>query len=86
MELSEFLQFPDDWLTAGHETADTLLARFTGYEAYGVQSLRGDLARFMFLLGASAEQDSSHTPASQAPLASRTCRHRCSRKRIPLTT
>ena len=33
------------------------LTRFVGCEAYGAESLRGDLARFTFLLGGSDGED-----------------------------
>ena len=44
-------QLPDDWLATGHEQIGTSLARFIGIDGYGVETLRDDLARFMFLLG-----------------------------------
>ncbi len=53
VELAELLQFLDDWLATGHAPLNESLARFVGCEAYGVGSLRDDLARFTFLLGGS---------------------------------
>ena len=53
VELGQLLQFLDDWLSAGHGPVSESLTRFVGCEAYGAESLRGDLARFMFLLGES---------------------------------
>jgi len=51
MELGQLLQFLDDWLWTSHEQLSTSLARFIGIDGYGVETLRDDLARFMFLLG-----------------------------------
>jgi hypothetical protein len=53
MELGQLLQFLDDWLAAGHGPVSESLTRFVGCESYDLESLRGDLARFMFLLGES---------------------------------
>jgi hypothetical protein len=50
-ELGQLLQLLDDWLATGHEQIGTSLARFIGIDGYGVETLRDDLARFMFLLG-----------------------------------
>jgi hypothetical protein len=50
MELGQLLQFLDDWLGTDHELS-TSLVRFVGVNGYGLETLRGDLARFMFLLG-----------------------------------
>jgi hypothetical protein len=52
-ELGQLLQFLDDWLSTDHGPVDESLTRFVGYEAYGVESLRDDLARFTFRLGES---------------------------------
>jgi hypothetical protein len=52
-ELGQLLQFLDDWLSTDHGPVDESLTRFVGCEAYGVESLRDDLARFTFLLGES---------------------------------
>jgi hypothetical protein len=49
----QLLQFLDDWLSTDHGPVDESLTRFVGCEAYGVESLRDDLARFTFLLGES---------------------------------
>lgn len=51
-ELTELLQFLDDWLSAGNDQLHPSLARFAGNPAYGIGQLRGDLHRFAFLLGA----------------------------------
>lgn len=53
MELTQLLEFLDDWLATDHGPVNESLARFAGCEAYGVESLRDDLARFTFLLGGS---------------------------------
>ena len=46
MELGQLLQFLDDWLSTDHGPVDESLTRLVGCEAYGVESLRDDLARF----------------------------------------
>lgn len=51
VELAELLQFPDDWLMTGHDQLSASLAHFVGSQAYSVETLRDDLARFAFLLG-----------------------------------
>jgi hypothetical protein len=51
IELTELLQFLDDWLAAEHDQLSASLARFVGSQAYSVQTLRDDLTRFTFLLG-----------------------------------
>jgi hypothetical protein len=53
IELGQLLQFLDDWLAADHGPARESLTLFVGCDAYHVESLRDDLARFTFLLGAS---------------------------------
>jgi hypothetical protein len=58
MEPGQLLQLLDDWLATGHEQIGTSLARFTGIDGYGVETLRDDLARFMFL----ARQDRRGRP------------------------
>jgi hypothetical protein len=52
MEFAQFLQFLDDWLAAGGPASKSL-ACFTGSDAYDIDALRGDLARFIFALGGS---------------------------------
>jgi len=52
-ELGQLLQFLDNWLATDHGPVNESLTRFVGCEAYGVESLRDDLARFTFLLGES---------------------------------
>jgi hypothetical protein len=53
MELGQILQFLGDWLATDRGPANESLTRFVGCNAYGVQSLRDDLARFRFLPGES---------------------------------
>jgi hypothetical protein len=50
-ELTELLQFLDDWLSAHHTPLDESLRAFTGAGPYGAWQLRADLNRFSFLLG-----------------------------------
>lgn len=51
-ELAEMLQFLGDWLEHDRDTLAASLARFAGIPDYGPASLREDVARFRFLLGA----------------------------------
>lgn len=51
MELGQLLQFLDDWIATDREQFGISLARFIGIDGYGLETLRDDLARFMFLLG-----------------------------------
>lgn len=53
MELGQLLQFLDGWLAIGHGPVSESLTCYVGWEAYGIGSLRDDLARFVFLLGES---------------------------------
>lgn len=63
MELGQLLQFLDHWLLTDRGPASESLTRFVGCDAYGIESLRDDLARFTFLLGASdGEGIFSHAP------------------------
>jgi hypothetical protein len=52
-ELAEMLQFLSGWLARDPQRLAASLEEFTGYPAYGIQDLRGDLERFVFLLGGS---------------------------------
>jgi hypothetical protein len=52
-ELAELLQFLHDWLAADNDRLGESLRDFVGSRAYDVEQLRGDLNRFMFLLGGS---------------------------------
>ncbi len=51
IELAELLGFLSDWLESDRDCLTASLTRFTGSPAYGPDSLRGDFARFRFLLG-----------------------------------
>ena len=55
VELTELLQFIDDWLATCHDQLREPLARFVGHPAYDISQLRGDLQRLAFLLGADNE-------------------------------
>lgn len=52
-ELAELLQFLHDWLAADGERLGESLGGFVGSRVYDVGQLRGDLNRFVFLLGGS---------------------------------
>jgi hypothetical protein len=52
-ELAEMLQFLSQWLDRGPARLGASLAGFVGHPAYGLGELRGDLERFVFLLGGS---------------------------------
>lgn len=51
IELAELLQLIDDWLQSDADNLTASLTRFIGSPAYGPGELRGDFARFRFLLG-----------------------------------
>jgi hypothetical protein len=57
IELAELLQLIDDWLQSDPGNLTASLARFTGSPAYGPAELRGDFARFRFLLGITDGED-----------------------------
>jgi hypothetical protein len=52
-ELAEMLQFLSEWLAHDPARLAAALAEFVGHPAYGITQLRGDLERFVFLLGGS---------------------------------
>ena len=52
-ELAEMLQFLVGWLDRDPARLAASLAQFVGHPAYGLDQLRGDLERFVFLLGGS---------------------------------
>jgi hypothetical protein len=52
-ELAEMLQFLSEWLARDPGRLGASLAGFVGHPAYGLDELRGDLERFVFLLGGS---------------------------------
>jgi hypothetical protein len=52
-ELTEMLQFLSQWLARDPARLAASLEQFAGHPAYGLTQLRGDLERFVFLLGGS---------------------------------
>ena len=56
-ELAEMLQFLSQWLARDPARLNESLAQFVGHPAYGLGELRGDLERFIFLLGGSDGED-----------------------------
>jgi hypothetical protein len=52
-ELAEMLSFPGQWLTSDSGRLGASLEEFVGSPAYGIGHLRGDIGRFIFLLGGS---------------------------------
>ncbi len=55
-ELAEMLSFLSQWLARDPARLGTSLEDFVGNPAYGIQHLRDDLDRFVFLLGGSDEE------------------------------
>lgn len=55
-ELTELLQFIDNWLDTCHDQLSGPFTRFVGHPAYSISHLRGDLQRLAFLLGADNEE------------------------------
>jgi hypothetical protein len=53
VELGELLEVLGDWLCAERTVLSGSLRRFLGVDGYDIVELRGDLARFAFLLGVS---------------------------------
>jgi hypothetical protein len=54
-ELVGMLDFISKWAVGDREALDRSLRGFVGVEGYDVESLRGDLERFIFLLGGEGE-------------------------------
>ena len=52
-ELAEMLQFLSQWLGRDPGRLGPSLEEFVGHPAYGLGEVRGDLERFVFLLGSS---------------------------------
>jgi hypothetical protein len=53
-ELAEMLTFLTDWLSGSQKQAlANSFAAYVGHPAYNTDTLRADLRRFVFLLGAS---------------------------------
>ena len=65
-ELTEMLQFLSGWLARDPARLAASFEEFVGHPAYGLNELRGDLERFVFLLGGS---DGEHLfgPPSPSP-------------------
>jgi hypothetical protein len=53
VELAGMLHFLSGWLARDPGRLAASLDEFTGHPGYGIQDLRGDLERFVFLLGGS---------------------------------
>jgi hypothetical protein len=53
VELAELLQFLQDWLATDRAQLGESLNGFVGSRAYDLDTLRADLTKFTFLLGAS---------------------------------
>jgi hypothetical protein len=56
-ELAEILQFLSQWLARDPGCLGESFGQFVGHPAYGLNELRGDLERFVFLLGGSDGED-----------------------------
>jgi len=56
-ELAEILQFLSQWLSQDPGRLGESFGQFVGHPAYGLNELRGDLERFVFLLGGSDGED-----------------------------
>jgi hypothetical protein len=52
-ELAEMLQFLSQWLARDPARLGESFGQLVGHPAYGLNELRGDLERFVFLLGGS---------------------------------
>jgi len=81
-ELAEILEFLDDWLATGDEHLHGSLSRFIGSDAYRVSDLRGDLARFAFLLGATDGDRLFSRRSIARPVADRMLGTRWTTKRL----
>ena len=63
-ELGEMLTFLTRWLSGSHNQAlHQSLAAYVGHPAYTTDTLRADLRRFVFLLGASDGEELFGEPA-----------------------
>ena len=64
IELAETLTFITGWLSGSQQqTLAGSLAAHVGHPAYGIDALRADLHRFVFLLGASDGEELFGEPA-----------------------
>ena len=66
-ELAEMLQFLSQWLARDPGRLGASLEEFVGHPAYGIQDLRSDLERFVFLLGGSDGDPSSAHDCDSRP-------------------
>jgi hypothetical protein len=66
VELTELLQFIDNWLANDPGQLNESLHRFVGHPAYNVTQLRTALARFNFLLGGDTDGDLFQPPTHTA--------------------
>lgn len=57
VELAEMLSFIGHWLASDPGRLGASLNAFVGSPAYGIQQLRDDIDRFVFLLGGSDGQE-----------------------------
>jgi hypothetical protein len=64
-ELAEMLQFLSEWLSRDPARLAASLTQFVGHLAYGLNELRGDLQRFVFLLGGSDGEELFGTTAEE---------------------
>ena len=64
-ELAELLAFVANWISGSQEQAlAESFAAFVGHPAYNTGTLRADLQRFIFLLGASDGEELFGEPTS----------------------
>jgi hypothetical protein len=69
-ELAEMLSFLGHWLASDPGRLGASLNAFVGNSAYGIQQLRDDIDRFVFLLGGSEELfsgDDNEPPGERGP-------------------
>jgi hypothetical protein len=62
VELTELLQFIDNWLANDHDQLNASLHRYVGNPSYDITRLRAALARFNFLLGGDTDGDLFQPP------------------------
>ncbi len=63
VELTELLQFIDNWLANDHDQLNASLHRYVGHPAYNVTQLRTALARFNLLLDGDTDGDIFQPPS-----------------------
>lgn len=68
VDAAELLQFLAGWLARDPDRLGAWLEDYAGHPAYGTAQLRGDLDRFVFLLGGDdGESLSGPDPAGENP-------------------